>query len=150
MSGSYDQKSNYKCVYSEIITRSSIDNTYDLTTGDFILPLKYNKEVDKIRISTAYYIIHNNILALPTFVVNSTILDKPLLTVGAYYLGSVGGGDHLYARDLNTAKGQEIIFYNKMIPNGEYQCKLTRLNGSSTGVVGNLTMYFYVEYFKNY
>jgi hypothetical protein len=149
MSGSYDQKSNYKCVSSEIITRSTDDNTYDLATGKFVLPLKYNKEVDKIRITPAYHIIHNNVLDLPTFVVNSTILDKPLLTVGAYYLGSVGG-NHLYARDLNTAKGQEIVFYNKIIPNGEYQCKLTRLNGAPTGVVGILTMYFYVEYFKNY
>lgn len=150
MSGSYDQKSNYKCVSSEFITRSTIDDTYDLATGDFILPLKYNKEVDKIRISTAYYIVHNNVLAFPTFIVNSTILDKPLSAVGAYYLGSVGGGDHLYARDLNTAKGQEIIFYNKMIPNGEYQCKLAQLNGAIPAIVGVLSMYFYVEYFKNY
>jgi hypothetical protein len=150
MSGLYDQPSNYKCEGSEFISINSIDDSYDIVSGEFILPLKYNKAVDKIRISAAYAITHNNIIALPCFIIHSTIIDKPLITVGAYYAGSIGGGDHYYAKDLNTSKGQEIIFYNKIIPNGEYRCNLTQINGVVPTIVGSVVLYFYVEYFKNY
>ena len=156
MSGSYDKKSNYKCDFSEVISVSDVGNQID-DNGDFSLNLTYNKECDKIRISIAYDILYSpNVPNLHTLKIETDLINKPIFCIGSDFTGTftiAGVNNHGYFKDLIPNQGQEIIYYNKVIPAGEYRCKLKYLNGQnivlSATQIANIILYFYVEYFKN-
>jgi hypothetical protein len=156
MSGSYDKKSNYRCDYSELISVSNVGGQID-DNGDFSLDLTYNQECDKVRISIAYDIIYSpNIPNLHTLKIDTDLINKPIFCVGSDLNGrfvAAGVDNHGYFKDLVPNQGQEIIYYNKVIPAGEYRCKLKYLSGQnivlSATQITSIILYFYVEYFKN-